>query len=125
MRKRVYISGPLTLGNRNLNLFQAFEAHRQLIKAGFAPLNPMITMLCPFAPDVEHSEWLDCDLPWVEVCDVVVRLPGESKGADLETAHARLHGIPVFEITDQRHLEWAIADGVLSWLATYRVICSA
>ncbi len=46
--------------------------------------------------NLTHTDWLAIDLKWVEVADAVLRLPGESKGADMETHHARLHGIPVF-----------------------------
>lgn len=97
MRPKVYISGPINKGNRNHNLFQAHEAHRQLMLAGYAPLNPMITMQLPFAWELDfpHELWLECDLPWVEVADVVLRLPGESAGADIECNHAHKVGVPV------------------------------
>ena len=35
-------------------------------------------------------------MPWVAVADAVLRLPGLSKGADMETALARNKGVPVF-----------------------------
>ena len=47
--------------------------------------------------DFTRTEWLAIDLAWVAVCEAVVRLPGESGGADMETAEARRLGIPVFE----------------------------
>jgi hypothetical protein len=40
------------------------------------------------------EEWLDYDKPWLLASDVVLRIPGPSKGADLEEA-----GIPVFHAT--------------------------
>ena len=97
-RPRVYISGPITQGNRNINYFQAVEAERKLMLAGFAPLNPMRSMTLPFAwqEDMPHELWLQVDLPWVECADAVYRLPGVSKGADLECKHAEALGIPVF-----------------------------
>jgi hypothetical protein len=97
-RPRVYISGPITSGNRNKNQFQALEAHKALMLAGFAPLNPIITGNLAFSwdRDVPHSVWVDCDLPWVEVADAVLRLPGYSVGADAELTHAAKHLKPVF-----------------------------
>lgn len=73
-------------------------AHELLIYHGFAPLNPMATMTLPFAwqDDVTHDDWIASDLPWIEVADAVLRLPGESIGADIETEHAALYGVPVF-----------------------------
>lgn len=98
VRPRIYVSGPITSGNRNKNYYQAIEAQRELMLAGFAPMNPMQTMVLPFAwePDFPHRLWLDCDFPWVEVSDAVYRLPGYSVGADAECDFAQKKGIPVF-----------------------------
>jgi len=97
-RPKVYISGPITIGNRNSHFYQANEAQRLLMLSGFAPLNPMQSITLPFAweKDFTHNVWIETDLPWVEVADAVLRLPGESKGADEEVAHAENVGVPVF-----------------------------
>lgn len=102
-RLKVYISGPITSGNRNHNFAQAADAHKALMLCGFAPLNPMSTMTLPFAwdADVPHSLWLDCDFPWVAVADAVLRLPGFSVGADAELAYAQKYGVPIFHSLDQ------------------------
>ena len=95
---RVYISGPITKGDRLKNYTRAVEAERTLMLAGFAPLNPMRSMTLPHAwsADMPHELWLQADLPWVEVADAVLRLPGESEGADEECEYAEAKGIPVF-----------------------------
>ena len=36
------------------------------------------------------------DLAWIERCDALLRMPGESSGADREVEHARAHSVPVF-----------------------------
>lgn len=95
-RPRVYISGPITLGSRQFNLEQALFAHRDLLDTGFAPLNPILTMLIPWEGEVQHDVWLEADVPWVEVADALLRLPGTSVGADREVEHARECGVPVF-----------------------------
>lgn len=102
-RIRVYVSGPITRGDRNWNQYQANVAHRALIKAGYAVLNPMMTGVLPFAwePDgVTHEEWLESDFAWIEVADAILRLPGDSVGADMEVAFARELGIPIFFTLD-------------------------
>ena len=96
-RPRVYISGPITKGNREDNYDQADEMNRQLIEAGFAPLNPMFSMFSRYAFEIKHSDWMEVDLSWIECADAVIRLPGESVGADMETSHADKLGIPVFK----------------------------
>lgn len=101
-RRRVYVSGPITGGDRNWNQYQANVAHRRLLQAGFAVLNPMPTGVLPFAwekPEdggITHEEWLDSDKAWIAVSDMVYRLPGESKGADIEEAFANSIGVPVY-----------------------------
>lgn len=102
-RPVVYISGPITKGNRNHNYYQACEAHRELMLAGFAPINPMLTMVlpCAWGDELPHSLWLECDFPLVERSDAVLRLPGYSVGADAELTHAENCGIPIFHGLDQ------------------------
>jgi hypothetical protein len=51
-------------------------------------------------PDMTHREWMRIDLDWVAVADAVLRLPGPSKGADMECARAKELGIPVFYSVD-------------------------
>lgn len=105
---RVYVSGPITKGNRTHNFAQAAEAQRLLMLAGFAVLNPMLSMMHPDSENIDYKLWLASDLPWVQVADYVVRLPGESNGADIETAHARRHGIPVIDYADVECLRSAM-----------------
>lgn len=99
-RPRIYISGPISKGDKFDNLNQASDAHKWLIDNGFAPLNPILTMLIPWADDVEHKTWMECDLPWVEMADALFRLPGESDGADQEVRFARENDVPVFTDLD-------------------------
>lgn len=96
-RIRVYISCPMSLGDRVQNLAQAMIAMRELIGLGYAPWNPALTFFCEPFIDASHADWVDIDLPWVRQADAVLRLPGESRGADREVEAARVASIPVFE----------------------------
>lgn len=117
MRKRIYLAGPLTCGDLAVNINRATEAFNRLMELGFAPMCPhwscfaggvKVRELNPEGPTViaeaqvqptkaTYAEWLDLDFAWVRVCHALLRLPGESTGADAEVAHARERGIPVFE----------------------------
>lgn len=97
---RIYLSGPITKGNRSLSFYQAAEAQRLLMLEGHAVLNPMLSIMHPDGMNIDWQTWIDSDLEWVAVADAIVRLPGESKGADIETAFAREHGIPVLMVED-------------------------
>ena len=102
MRPRIYISGPLTSsGNVTENIDRAMAAARALIDAGFAPFCPHLTYHVDPGEAIPHATWMAIELPWVSVADAVLRLPGESLGADIEVARAEEAGIPVFtSITD-------------------------
>jgi len=97
MRRRIYISGPLTSsGNVMENLDRAMYAARALIDAGFAPFCPHLTYHVDPGGEYPHDLWMAIELPWVSVADALLRLPGESLGADLEVSRAEEAGIPVF-----------------------------
>ncbi len=97
MRRRIYISGPLTSSGSVLdNLARAMDAARALIAAGFAPFCPHLTYHVDPGGEYPHDLWMEIELPWVAVADALLRLPGESLGADLEVARAEALGIPVF-----------------------------
>ena len=118
--KRVFISGPISKGDMVENLRRADDAMLALMKAGLAPFNPMLScyaggLECPDNRDqgvyglasahggfrdLTHADWIAMDLAWVEVADAVLRLPGESTGADAECAHADECGVPVFHAVD-------------------------
>lgn len=115
---RVYIAGPISKGDLKRNVDQATEAFVALAKAGLAPFCPhwsVYSKPCEAAPpmpdgrqcvscvgdwqgndQMSHADWLGVDLPWVGVANAVLRLPGESTGADREVAFAESLGIPVY-----------------------------
>lgn len=130
MRKKVYIAGPISKGCLLSNVNQATAAFVALAKLGFAPLCPHWSVYSKPAErrdiyverngrpsfagsevfcvatamgndDMVHADWMGVDLPWVAVADAVLRLPGESTGADLETAHAARLGVPVFGTVEE------------------------
>ncbi len=97
MRKRIYISGPLTSsGNDWKNVDAAIVVTRELIEAGFAPFCPHLSLHVDPIGEYPHDTWMQVDLPWVAVSDAMIRMPGESKGADIEEDHAATIGVPVF-----------------------------
>lgn len=129
-RKRVYIAGPITKGVLADNVNQATRAFVALAKAGLAPLCPHWSVYandtcrpCEVGnltysggvvcigtangnDEMTHKDWLGVDLAWVAVSDALLRLPGESKGADAEEFEATRWGIPVFHSVDEV-IRWA------------------
>ncbi len=111
MRKRCYIAGPISKGNLGLNIQQARDAFMALARADLAPMAPQLhcyldahfgmALLSINPGGLGHAVWLQIDLPWVAVSDCVLRLPGESVGADMEVAEADRLGIPVFHSIEE------------------------
>ena len=107
---RVYVAGPYTNGNRKTNILKARQIGDLLRVRGFAP----------FVPHLFYDAWgkESADLPgnpvwteswaavmqqclqWVEACIALVRIPGESKGSDLECSHAIDPGVQVVQLSD-------------------------
>lgn len=103
-RKRVYVAGPISLGDRQANFDQAIRASLELLKEGYAVYTPHAWMLIDattiHTPD-RYEMWLDQDFAWIEVCDGLLRLPGSSAGADREVTHAWTFGVPVFHSVEE------------------------
>ena len=114
----VYIAGPISKGDLLSNIRQADEAFLELVAAGFSAINPMLSVYAGGATrpaqwgtsgerpvwatatrssslPLTHAAWLAIDVAVIERCDAILRLPGESVGADAEVEHAKLWGLPV------------------------------
>jgi hypothetical protein len=73
----------------------------KLWAAGFTPYCPHWSALQHLHnPELAHQDWLDFDFTWLECCDVLLRMPGESKGADAEELYAMARGKRVYGYGD-------------------------
>ena len=97
MNLRVFISGPYSTGDQVENMRAALDAADQCLQAGLFPFVPHLSGFWHFVHPHEYETWLAYDLVWLEQCDILWRLPGESKGADREVAWATQNGTPVCE----------------------------
>lgn len=95
-KKYVYIAGPYTQGDLVSNIRNAVEAAERLTMNGFIPFIPHLTMLWDLISKNDYAFWIEYDNNWLLKCDYLVRLDGESPGADKEIALAHEHNIPVY-----------------------------
>lgn len=103
---RVYVAGPLySSGNSAVNVRRAVECADALMDAGHHPYVPHLSHLADMICSRREEDWLELDREWLLQCGAVVRLPGESRGADLEEHWATLADIPVFLTVDD-FLDW-------------------
>lgn len=92
---RVYVAGPYTKGDVATNVRNAIIAGNNLRALGYTPFVPHLTHFWHMQVPHEIEYWYAYDLEWLEMCDAVFRLPGESAGADKEVERAKELGIPV------------------------------
>ena len=94
--KRIYIAGPYTAGDVAQNVKRAMDIANDLIELGHAPYCPHLTHFLHMNNYQPYEKWLEIDLAYLEIADAVIRLPGESKGADREVEFAEKNHIKVF-----------------------------
>ena len=85
---RVYIASPYTIGDVAVNVKAQVDCVDKLMDLGFIPFAPLYSHFQHMVHPRPYQDWVDIDLSWVEVCDCLLRLPGESPGADNEVVLA-------------------------------------
>ena len=92
----VYVASPYTVGDVAQNVRNSLECAEALIAAGYVPFTPLLSHLWHLMSPHEYEYWTALDMAWLERCDALIRLPGQSKGADAEANEMRRQGKPVF-----------------------------
>jgi len=93
---KVYIAGPYTKPDPLENVRKAIFFAEWLAALGHYPYIPLLTHYWEEQYHHDYEFWMKQDEEFLKVCDAVLRLDGESAGADRETALAERLGIPVF-----------------------------
>lgn len=93
---KVYVAGPYTKGNVEHNVNKAIYISDLMLQMGFHPYCPHLCHFHHIKYPQEYNVWLELVMAFMEKCDVVFRIEGESEGADLEVQRANELGIPVF-----------------------------
>lgn len=95
----VYIAGPYT-SDPDAGTLNAIDAAEQIAKWGHVPHVPHLYHFWHQIHPHPDDFWLELDRHYLKLCDVMVRLPGASHGADLEETWAAEFGIPVMRISE-------------------------
>lgn len=110
----VYLAGPISsdpLGHTH----EAIGIADNLLAKGFVPFVPHLSVLWQMIKPKQHAEWLEMDFEILRRCDALLRIPGESIGADMEVVFAKENGIPVM---------WTI-ESLLDWKLTLEAVEAA
>ncbi len=97
MKLKVYIASPYTKGDVAQNIRRQIDVADELMNLGFSPFLPVLSHFQHIVCPRPYEEWMDNDLEWVLACDALLRLSGDSPGADREVLFAKKNHIPVFE----------------------------
>lgn len=103
---RVYVAGPYT-SDPGTNVHTAIKAAQRLLENGYYPFVPHLFHLWHMIIPGSSEQWIGLELEWLRSCHVLVRLPGDSSGADREVAEALRLGIPVYFSIDDFLLKYA------------------
>ena len=99
----VYLASAYTKGDVAQNINKAICIADILADGGFIPYIPILTHFWHLVSPHPYEFWIDYDAQLLPMFDCVLRIPGESAGADREVAQAIECGIPVFyTISDLR-----------------------
>jgi len=112
--KRVYVAGPLTTsGSVAENIHNAIRAGNELLRAGYWPHVPHLNYYWEIMFPAPYEMWMTIDLAQVRISDALIRLPGDSRGADREVAEASLYGIPCYNsVREFLQIEMETGDAV-------------
>ena len=97
MKPLVYIAGPITTPNPMHNTHETLRIAAEILDRGLVlPFVPHLTVLWDIVVPRPYEEWMGYDFGVIEHCNALLRLSGESLGADREVEHAAHLNIPTF-----------------------------
>ena len=99
--KWVYVAGPYTLPDPVDNTNKTIKIADILVQHGFFPIIPHLTLLWHLVTPRPPQFWYDYTMGLMGRCDIILRLPGYSKGGDLEVEQATEQGQPVYHSLEE------------------------
>lgn len=92
---KIYIASPYTIGDVAVNIRNVILVADKLISLGHTPYLPHLSHFQHLLSPRPYEDWVRLDNEWLKCCDMVLRMEGESSGADSEVLLARTLRIPV------------------------------
>jgi len=94
--KYIYIAAPYSKDDPVINTANAIKVADMLIEKGYIPFVPHLTLFWHLLYPHEIQYWYDYDMAWLQKCDGLLRLSGESIGADREVRYAKMLKISIY-----------------------------
>lgn len=96
IKKIIYISAPYSKGDVVENVRNACLAGNEILRKGHIPFVPHLTHLWHLITPKDYETWLMIDFALIPRMDAMLRLEGDSYGADREVNLAKSLGIPIY-----------------------------
>jgi len=93
---KIYIAGPYSKGDVAVNVCEAIVAGNYISEIGHFPFIPHLTHFWHMIAPHDYEFWMRQDDEWLTSCDALLRLKGDSVGADREVARAKELGLEIF-----------------------------
>ena len=94
---RVYVAGPYSNPKPEIdNAVRAIEVGNKLWDLGFCPFIPHLAHWWNEEFPRDYEMWMSWGDEWLQQCDALYLMEGESPGAVREVISAEAHNIPVF-----------------------------
>jgi hypothetical protein len=93
---RIYIAGPYSKGDVAENVRNAIYEANYISFLGHEYYLPHTSHFEHMLIPRPYEFWLKHDMAWLELCDALFRMEGESNGADKEVARMIELGRPIF-----------------------------
>jgi len=119
MKPLIYIAGPMTADPYGC-VREAIAVGLAFSEEGCVPYLPQLSALHDMISPRSYEDWLGHDLAMIDHCNGLVRLPGDSPGADREVAHAHKRGLGILHFSEQMmalardHSE--LSRGTIDWI---------
>lgn len=101
---KIYVAGPLSTGDYTKichNVTNAMAQANKIMEMGGYPYLPHLSHYFNLHHAHSWEEWMALDKVYLKACDALLRLPGESRGADQEVKWAAEFGIPVYHTIEE------------------------
>lgn len=93
---KIYVAGPYSKGDVAQNVRYAIQEADYITRLGHIPFIPHLTHFWHMLIPHEYDFWMRQDEAWLRSCDALLRLHGESLGADKEEAIAKELGLIIY-----------------------------
>jgi len=97
----IYIAAPYEKGDIAVNVHNVIKVADAIVEKGHTPFIPHLSLVWDFISPKPRSFWLEYDREFLPLCDCLLRLDGESPGADKEVELAKSLGIPIYYSVDE------------------------